>query len=426
MGCHEHVGCTPVLGGEAGQLEFFDARLIADACDQIHSVRALVTGSRFCPTIGCSSDVPGCGEDEDALTSAEVVACYEDEVAGPVERDFEGCLVATAPGELDWTFTPIDCPAAARGYQPGADRLRLPIVAAEEASASLVAPGDAFAVRELVDEHGGEFPEDAQVPAGGEALVLADVAVPFAVVLAHPDHADPLAWNPDQWRIVAEGADVDPEWDAAGVVELALPAGAAVDLTLVRDELELPVGTIRAVAEADIASLEVVVGFVPDDEQLDGHGPPIGARAIARTSDGAPVWGVPIEWEVTEGALPVWRDETLPWSTDYIALMDRDAQACHAPPEHATTYEATIVATWGEFEVETPMRWREDAVDESAGEAIKEFFTGEDHRNADACEGPGFPGEGCSCSSTRPGAGAAAYGLAFVVILGLRRRRRRA
>ncbi len=424
IGCHEHVGCTPVLGGEAGQLEFFDVRLIADACDRIHAPRALVTGSRFCATIGCNSDVPGCGDDDDALTSAEVRACYEDAVAGPVERDDEGCLVAMAPGELDWTFTPVECPASARGYTPGADRLRLPIVAADEVTASLVAPGDAFAVRELVDAHGGEFPDDAQV-GDGEVLVLADTSVPFAVVLAHADHADPLAWNPDQWRIVAEGADVEPTWNDLGVVAVALPAGVSVDLTLVRDDIEVPVGTIRAIAESEIATLDVVVGFVPDDEQTDGHGPPIGARAIARTAEGAPVWGVPVEWEVTDGALPLWRDDALPWSTDYVALMDRDAQACHAPPEHATTYEATIVATWGEFEVETPMRWREDAVDESFAEELGELFTGEKHRNADTCEGPGFPDEGCSCSSAAGGAGAPAYGLAAVVILGLRRRRRR-
>src|SRR5687767_13798101 len=140
LGCHEHVACTPVLGGESGQLAFHDARLIADACDRIHSVRALVTGSRFCPTIACQSDVPGCGDDEDALTSDEVRACYDDTIAGPVTLDDEGCLVTTAPGELDWTFTPIECPAAARGYQPGAERLRLPIVGADEVTASLVAP----------------------------------------------------------------------------------------------------------------------------------------------------------------------------------------------------------------------------------------------------------------------------------------------
>jgi MYXO-CTERM domain-containing protein len=425
LGCHEHVACTPVLGGEAGQLEFHDVRLIADACDRIHSVRALVTGSRFCPTIACQSDVPGCGDDEDALTSAEVRACYDDTLAGPVVLDDEGCIVAMAPGELDWTFTPTDCPAAAGGYERGAERLRLPIVAADEVTASLVAPGDAFAVRELVDAHGGAFPADAQLAPGREALVLADERVPFAVVLAHADHADPLAWNPEQWSLVVEGADVEPIWNALGVVDLALPAGARVDLAIARDDVEIPIGTIRAIAASEIASLDVVVGFVPDDEQADGHGPPIGARAVARTADGAPVWGVPVEWEVTEGALPVWRDEQLPWSTDYVALMDRDARACHAPPEHSTTYSATLVASWGEFEVEAPMRWAVDAVDESAGEQLKEFFAGEDHRNADACEGPGFAGEGCSCSSSPGGPGAAAYGLAGVVILALRRRRRR-
>jgi MYXO-CTERM domain-containing protein len=69
------------------------------------------------------------------------------------------------------------------------------------------------------------------------------------------------------------------------------------------------------------------------------------------------------------------------------------------------------------------MHWREEPVDESAAEELKELFTGDDHEDADACEGPGFPQEGCSCSSTGSGSGAAA-GL-FVLGIALARRRRR-
>ncbi|HET6585201.1 MAG TPA: hypothetical protein VFG69_17205, partial [Nannocystaceae bacterium] len=329
VACHEHVGCTPVLTGEESQLQFHDVVLVADACDRVHGVRALVTGSRFCPTIGCHPDVPGCGEDDDALTSDEVRACYDDTIAGPVEATDDGCIVAMAPGELDWSFTPVDCPAAANGYVPAADRLRLPIVAVDEVTAWLEAPGDAFAMRELVTATGDPFPDDAQLGPGREALVLADVRVPFAVVLGHPDQPDPVAWNPDAWTIVADGVDV--EWKAHGVVELALSAGAAVELAIHRadDDVTIPVGRVRGIAADAIATLDLVVGFARDDESRAGHSAPIGARAIARTSDGAPVWGVPIEWQVTRGALPVWRDADLPWSADYVALMDRDGRACH-------------------------------------------------------------------------------------------------
>jgi MYXO-CTERM domain-containing protein len=424
--CHEHVGCTPVLTGEMSQLQFHDVVLVADACDRMHGVRALVTGSRFCPTLGCHPDVPGCGEDDDALTSAQVRACYDDTLAGPVETTDDGCIVAMAAGELDWSFTPIDCAATTTGYMPAADRLRLPIVAVDEVTAWLEAPGDAFAVRELVTATGESFPDDAQLGPGREALVLADVRVPFAVVLGHAQHADPVAWNPDQWTIAADAEDADLEWKAHGVVELALPAGASVELAIHRaaDDAMIPVGRVRAVAADEIATLDVVVGFVRDDDASDGHRAPIGARAIARTAEGAPVWGIPVEWEVTEGALPVWRDADLPWSSDYVALMDREARACHVPPEHATTYDAAIVARWGEFEVEAPMRWREEAVDESAAAEIKEWFTGEDHENAEACEGPGFPSEGCSCASSRSRPGSPALALLVLAALGLRARRR--
>jgi MYXO-CTERM domain-containing protein len=424
-GCHEHVGCTPVLTGEASQLQFFDATLIASACDRLHEARAIVAGSRFCPVLGCHPDVPGCGEGDDALTSAQVRACYDDEVAGPIERDDDGCLVAMDAGELDWSFTPIACAANAGGYAPGPDRLRLPIVAPEEITAWLEAPGDAFAMRELIGADGAEFPADARLGPGREAVVLADTVVPFAVVLGHPDHADPLAWNPDAWAIEAEGADVELEWSTGGVVELALPADAAVDLSLRReeDDLVIPIGRVRAIDGDEVASLDVIVGFVPDGEAPEGHRAPIGARAVARTHDGAPVWGVPVEWEVTQGALPVWRDAELPWSGDYVALMDREARACHAPPADETVYEATIVASWGEFTAEAAMRWREEPVDESAGEELKELFTGDDHEDADACEGPGFPQEGCSCSSSGSGSGAAAAMLVLGIALARRRRR---
>jgi len=428
VGCHEHVGCTPALTGEASQLQFFDVTLVASACDRIHGVRAIVEGSRFCPVLACHPEVQGCGEGDDALTSAQVRACYDDEAAGPIERDDDGCIVAVGEGELDWAFTPVECAATASGYAPGPDRLRLPIVAAAEITAWLEAPGDAFAVRDLIGSDGAEFPADAQLGPGREALVLADMRVPFAVVLGHPDHAEPLAWNPNAWTIEAVGADVEVEWSTWGVVELALPADATVDLALRRqdDDLVIPIGRVRAIEAAAIGSLEVIVGFVPDDEALEGHRAPVGARAVARTDDGEPVWGVPVEWEVTRGALPVWRDAELPWSTDYVALLDRDARACHAPPEEETVYEAEIVARWGDFEGEAAMRWREEPVDESAAEEIKEWFTGEDHEDAEACEGPGFPGAGCSCSSAPPGANA--LGLALMLgalMLGLSRRRRR-
>lgn len=441
VACHEHVGCTPVLTGGASQLQFHDVVLVADACDRMHAARALVTGSRFCPTLGCHPDVPGCGEDDDALTTEQVRACYDDTLAGPVETTADGCIVAMAAGELDWSFTPIDCAAMANGYMPAADRLRLPIVAVEEVTAWLEAPGDAFAVRELVTDTGDPFPDDAQLPSrpsgpdgpGREALVLAGERVPFAVVLGHPDHADPVAWNPDAWTIEADGAGV--EWKAHGVVEVTLSAGASVELAIHRaaDDVTIPVGTVRAVAADAIASLDVVVGFARDDDAPDGHRMPIGARAVARTVDGAPVWGIPVEWEVTEGALPVWRDAALPWSSDYVALMDREGRACHAPPEHATTYDATIVARWGnsssrpsgpDFQIETPMRWREEGIDESAAEEIKKWFTGEDHEDADACEGPGFPSGGCSCTSSRSGPGVPGVAFAVLFALGLVRSRR--
>jgi hypothetical protein len=133
--------------------------------------------------------------------------------------------------------------------------------------------------------------------------------------------------------------------------------------------------------------------------------------------------GAEVEWEVTEGALPIWRDAELAWDPDYIALMDREGQACHAPPDKPTEYVATIVARHGELEATEQMRWIEQPPDEGAGEEVKEFFTGEDHESSELCEGPGFPVAGCGCDVGRR-TRAPAVALCFVAVLVLRRRRR--
>jgi len=424
VACDEHVGCTPVLRGEQNELEFSDETLVSGACDRMHSPRALVTGSRFCPHIRCNPDTPGCGEDDERLPEDDVRECYDAAIAGPVTPAGD-CLVADAPGELDWTFAPIDCEATdARGYTPQPDRLRLPIVAADEVTGWLEAPGDAFAVRELVDEDGGGFPADAQLGPGREALVLADEEVAFAVVLGHADHVDPVAWNPDAWTLEVTGADVEIGWDEWGVVRVALPADTAIDLAIRRDDLVVPVGRVRAVAPAAVATLDVVVGYARDSEADDGHRAPIGARALARTADGVPVWGVPVAWEVTDGAFPLWRDPSLPWSSDYVALMDREGRACHAPPEQDTTYEGALVARWNGFEVESEMRWDEPEVDESTLEEFAEWFTGERYEEADDCVGPGFPAQGCGCTNAASPPSIVVLGGGLAALVRRRRRRR--
>jgi hypothetical protein len=178
---------------------------------------------------------------------------------------------------------------------------------------------------------------------------------------------------------------------------------------------------VRAVAADELASMSIVVGYAREDEGR--HGPPIGARAVLRTDDGTAVLGAEVQWEVTEGALPLWRDAELAWDPDYVALMDREGQACHAPPDRPTEYVATLVARHGELEASETMRWVARPPDESATEEIEEWFTGENHEDSELCEGPGFPGEGCGCDASRPGRGAA-----LVLCVGaaaVRRRRRR-
>lgn len=427
FGCDEHVGCEPVLRGEAQQLEFDDQTLVVGAADRMHDARALVEGSRFCPQLACVEDVPGCTIDDDGtrLSEQDVRACYESTIAGPVTQE-GNCVVADAPGELDWTLALRDCDARARGYEPAPERLRLPIVDAAALQPWLQSTGDGFAVRELVAKDGGELPIEPQLVAGETAYVLADATVHFSVVLAHPMSDQPVAWNPPAWSVSGvddDGGDVPVAFDAWGVVALALPAGTAVELTLHRDAVELPIGRVEAVDADDIASLEVVAGFLPDDEAPDGHRMPIGARAIARTADDRVVYGLPVEWSVTEGALPLWRDDELQWDPDFTALEDRDGRGCHEPPEERTIYEAEVVATWRTLEASAELEWTEEKVDEGFLEMVAEWFKGEDWDAAETCEGPGFPEPGCGCSTDNRG-GLPLVALALLVAT--RRRRQSA
>lgn len=426
VACDEHVGCTPELQGENGQLVFHDETLVVGAADRMHSVRAIVEGSSFCPTLGCVGDVPGCTIDEDddvRLPEDDVRQCFTSTIDGPIT--IEGtCVRADAPGMLDWQLAPRTCPANGQGYAPTAERLRLPIVDGAALQPWLQSTGDGWAMRELVDETGGKFDGRPQLALGNTAYVLADHTVHFAVVLTHPSATDPVAWDPREWSVTTladDGSTPAAELDAWGVVALALPADAKVELTLHRDALALPLGRVEAVAESAIDSLEIVVGFIGDEDAPDGHRTPVGARAIARTADDRIVYGVPVEWSITKGALPLWRDDELQWDPDFTALADRDSRGCHPPPDEATTYRVDLLATWGELEDRDEIEWTEPKTDESTLEKIAEWFKGgEDWDAADTCAGPGFPSDGCGRCDTN-GGGAAP--LAILVVLALRRRR---
>jgi hypothetical protein len=180
---------------------------------------------------------------------------------------------------------------------------------------------------------------------------------------------------------------------------------------------------VRGVADGELATLELAAGYAPGGDDDGDHGPPIGARAIFSTDDGAPVFGVPVEWEVVDGAFPVWHGAEPAWGPDYIALMDEDGRACHAPPEDdPITFRGLLLATHGELEAEVELVWTEDPESSSFGEELGELFIGDRHRDSELCQGPGFPPAGCSCATTTsPGWAVVAP---FLLLLRIRRKSR--
>jgi MYXO-CTERM domain-containing protein len=386
----------------------------------------VLVDTRICPQLQCGSDVPGCeNEDEERLDPALVADCWVAGVEGPAILDGD-CLVVEGAGEVVWRWNVQECAANDLGYAPESDLLTLPAVAVDGVTARLESPGDAFALRALEPGPEPAFPDDARVVPGGTVQVLADHEVPFAIVLDHPDHDKPVAWNPGAWtaEVVTDAGDpIAARFDATGVLVVSVPAGVEADVAIVLEQARLPAGRVRGVAEAELASLEVVAGYAPGGDEENDHGPPIGARAIFRAADGTPVFGVPVQWEVQDGAFPVWRGTERAWGPDYVALMDEEGRACHRPPEReARTFRGLLVASRGDFEAEVELRWTEDPEHSNLLGEIGDALTQSGHRDSELCQGPGFPPEGCGCrTTTSPGWAMLAP---LLLLLRLRRRRR--
>jgi len=420
--CDDYITCTPVLKTEQGQLELQDTTsVVRGTCGRLREPAPLLVGTRWCPVFGCGNEVPGCVIDDDPptlLTTDDVAACFAHDVVGGTTDG--PCLRVDTPGELRWTFTAVDCPANNLGFFPSDDSLVLPVVDTTEVFAHLDVPGDAFARRSLVDTDGKPLPPSLQLVPGDVAHVLADEPVQLAAVLTHPDLGD-VGWNPLDFTLHAMVDDVERplEHDALGVIELTLAAGEHMELWLERGDETLALGEVEGVAAEELTSLEVIAGFTGNEED---PGIPFGARAVARAGDRI-VYGVPVDWTVTEGVLPLWRDPERPWGPDYIALVDEDGLRCHAPPEkERRRFRARLRATFGELETEGILEWSEDPEEDgSLGEEVAEFFKGDGAKRSPLCEGPGFAKDGCGCRSGSEGG----LGALTLVLLGLRLRRPR-
>ncbi len=407
-GCDEDLSCAPILGSEDGRLEFFDHAMLAGPCRRLRGPAALLVDTPWCPVLDWSSD-----RADDPL---QVAACFDQEITGATAQD--GCVVPTEAGELVWTFSPVDCQAIPEHGQWGNDdAIRLPVVAVDEVFGYLTSPGDAFALRTMTAARGEPFAEAFQTESGEPLHVLAGEPVPLAAVVAHPAWGD-VAWKPEQWTLrgTIDDRDVAVEFDELAVAWVTVGAAETLHLWLERGPDTLPLGEVHGVAPSELTSLEVVAGFVGDGNLL-----PVGARAVAQAGDRL-VYGVPVDWTILDGELPLWRDAERAWGADYIALLDEEGRRCHRPPDkRSREFRVRLRAGYGELQAIAEMRWTEDPPDEPSDDGLLDKLGGDDFERSPLCEGPGFPPEGCGCHQGRPDRGSMLAGLALL-LLGWRRR----
>ncbi|MBL4686838.1 MAG: hypothetical protein JKY37_19730 [Nannocystaceae bacterium] len=429
--CDEYVGCAPVLTTQDGQLEFHDQAITVGACLRLRHPAPLLEGARWCPAVRCGTDVEGCEDDDDEkIPDAAVAACFDSELSGPVLEE-SPCLRMSGPGEASWVFTAVPCAASDRGYAPASDHIEWSVLSVDEVSAHLQSPGDAFALRSLLDVNGDPLSDGDALAPGDIAHAVAGSPVPFAVVLRHPDHDAAVGWNPTNWEIEVEattGPAPKVEFEDLGLLTVTIDAGAEARISIVPGpdamvQRTIEVGVVAGVAAEDLVSLEVLAAYAPAPEDSDlVHGPVAGARAIVRDDRGVAVYGAEVTWSVLDGALPVWRDASIAWTADYVALAERDGASCHEPPERSQRYDATIEAQLGDLSGLASVSWTELPPESGLFGGLGELFS-DPPGDSENCLGPGFPAAG-GCSCTTSDRSPVGLGVFVLLALGLARRRR--
>ncbi len=432
--CDQYVGCAPILTTDAGQLEFHDQAITVGAGLRLRQPSPLIEGARWCPAIRCGADVDGCEDDDgDKLPDAAVAACFDAVVSGPAMSDGP-CLRMMGPGRASWAFSAVPCAAADNGYAAADDAYAWDIVAPAEVTASFSAPGDAFAIRSLVDSDGAPLPDADALQPEQVANAVADTPVPFAVVLRHPDHEAAVGWNPTNWDVLVspqQGEPPEVSLEDFGLLTVTIAADARAHIAIVaRPEAgvtqTLDVGVVAGVAASELSSLRIVAAYAeaPEDSGLV-HGPVAGARAVVQTADGRRVYGADVSWSITEGSVPLWRDESLPWTPDYIALAERDGASCHEPPKRSRQYVATVRAELDGLSDEVSVQWTEAPPQDGPLGSLGDIFSDPPERS-ERCAGPGFPPQsGCACTTKKTSTPVGMLALFALGALAFSRRRSR-
>lgn len=202
----------------------------------------------------------------------------------------------------------------------------------------------------------------------------------------------------------ADGGVLLPEAQQSWGVEpyiWSLPAGEQAALRVVYGGTEIAVPIFEAVEVDRVASLELVPVYELDSSGERDWGLPGGVIALAHDAEGRRIFGVPVEWSVSEGLLAI---QPALETNDLLVVGD----SCRDKPITKDRRNATIEARVAGLVASAELEWtalREDdiSIDPDAPEC-----------QGSACD--------CSASATPTDSLAALFGL-LVLGVGLRRRR---
>ena len=396
------VGCPEYdFSSEEEQWTFEDPAIVTDVLNGFQNDNALMAGTALCPAVTYQGEAPAGFEPGDVLDE-----CVEHLVEGPGALDGQ-CLMLQEAGEVTWYLDPTDCPLQEAGLDLIADRVVFEVADPVGLDAEIQQWVEEYAVEAL--EPVPAFPSDWTNPPGEPFRVIAGHPVSFFARLRDPSSEQTVAWRSTEGALrasaVAGSYQPTEEIGDPGWIGLSLDEGATVDLTLTVGDHEWTAGRLEAVGEDQVASMEIVAGYLllEDDEKV-----PYGARAVLRDADGNLLYGAPVQWQVVDGDLAVYagtlEDESpvLP-GLDYAALADE----CVAPSEREGTRTVSLQASYGGLTDRIELTWNATSDEDD-----------ESWEPSEMCQHGG-----CSCS-TDGGRGSSVVGLALVAIAFLRFRRR--
>jgi uncharacterized protein (TIGR03382 family) len=427
----------------------------------------ILVGSRVCPNLHCAVECPSVRDGGTLVIFPDVSVCYTSSVDGTGVVDDGGCLTFEQEGAVAWRQAPVPCALEDTdgGWAPTEDSFLFVATTLSGLEARFEHALEGYGAETLVSDEPeyvptADFPADF-LPAPGEALhLLAGEQIRLPVTLVEVSSGRPVGYQPAQVTFeVTETMPSDDGGPAADVTLLpgdfplvTMAAGGEVELAMRLGEgaqtTRRLVGTVRGVAAAEVASLEVH-SFRPEPADA---GTVLGLRAIARDGIGHAVFGVPIAWELTAGRFVVEDltryggrrpplDPEAPTDApgpgdvraDWIYLSDE----CRPPAMRLGTRSAEVTARFAELEVAHTASWQQVGPEPSGaafdpsprceGVALDEGTPEPDPLLEP--EPDALPDDTCGCQvvGVRPGDGgpaAAGLGVASVGWLFWRRRRR--